>query len=476
MSVTTVTIGLLVVYFVSLKWIATWAHRQGRRTVDDFFLAGRAVGMSALAGTVVASMVNGLAVTGTPALFYRGGILFTQMFVIVLGGTALMWIFGARIATEGARAGIITQGEYFAGCYDSRLVHGLVTVLGLLAILPFMAAQIAGVGKVLSAMSAGAIPFEIGVGLCVASIAAYTFFGGARAVVWTDVLQGLIALGFLVVSAVVFSQWVGGFAEGLDLVARLMPEKFVFNQTNTPVFIDNVLSWSFAIFLLPHIFQRLFMAREPRRIRQTAAFSLLLLLFVLGCILVMAVAATAELHGTLDDPDELIAAMFHLHWPAGGVVLTLVVFAVAMSTIDSVLLTVGSLVTRDATRSLLGIELTTATEFNVARWATMTFLGLGTLVAVTAIGRGAIVPWVTMSASVATLLLWPLLGTVWTRATREGAIAAMCLGFFAVCLMRFTEIGAGLPVGYATVGFLVGGASFVSVSLLTGRSAHGASG
>ncbi len=52
----------------------------------------------------------------------------------------------------------------------------------------------------------------------------------------------------------------------------------------------------------------------------------------------------------------------------------------------------------------------------------------------------------------------------------------MGLGFSAICIMRFTEIGAGLPVEYTTVGFLVGGASFVSVSLLTGRSSPVASG
>ena len=183
----------------------------------------------------------------------------------------------------------------------------------------------------------------------------------------------------------------------------------------------------------------------------------------------MAAAATAELHGTLDDPDELIAAMYKLHWPAGGVILTLIIFAVAMSTIDSVLLTVGSLVTRDALRGMLGFNLTTATEFTLARWVTMSFLGLGAFVAFTGIGRGAIVPWVTMGASIATLLLWPLLGTVWKRGTREGAIAAMCLGFLAICVVHLTGLRALLPVGFATVGFLVGGASFLSVSLLTSR-------
>jgi SSS family solute:Na+ symporter len=466
-SVTTVTVVLLILYFGSLKWIASWSHRQARHTVEDFFVVGRGVGVAALTGTLVASIVNGLAVTGTPALFYRGGILYFQMFAIVMGATALMWGFGPRIAAEGARAGVITQGEYFAGCYQSRSVHLLVTAIGLLALVPFVAIQIAGVGKVLSGVTAGAISFEIGVGLCLLSIALYVFYGGARAVVWTDVLQGLVALVFLIFSAIAFSQWIGGLAEGFERVQRLVPEKLVFNQANTPVFIDNLLSWPFAVLLFPHIFQRLFMAREPQRIRSTAAFSFVLLMFVLICILVMAVAATAELYGTLEDPDELVATMYWRHWPAGGVILMLVIFAVAMSTIDSVLLSVGSLVTRDIARGLLGIKLAPAAEFRLARLVTMSFLGLCAVVVLTGIGRGAIVPWVTMSASIATLLIWPLIGTLWKPAARQGAIAAMCLGFVAILTVNFTSLGAQLPVGFATVGFLVGGASFLAVTLLT---------
>ena len=299
------------------------------------------------------------------------------------------------------------------------------------------------------------------------SVAAYVFFGGARAVVWTDVLQGLIALVFLVVSAVAFSQWAGGLDVGLKEVQRAMPEKLVFNQPGMPGFIDNVLSWTFAVFLWPHVFQRLFMARDPSHIRRTAVYSFFLLMLVVVCILLMAIAATAQFHGTLDDPDELIVAMFRLHWPTGGVILTLVVFALAMSTIDSVLLTIGSLITRDTCHHLLGIKLSPSAEFILARWATVLFLALGAIVAFSAIGRSAIVPWVTMSASVVTLLLWPLLGTVWKGATRQGVVAAMVLGFLAICLVRFTELGTGLPVGFATVGFLVGGTSFLGVSLLT---------
>jgi SSS family solute:Na+ symporter len=176
MSTTTVTIGLLVIYFAFLKAVATWAHRQGKHTVEDFFLVNRSLGALVLAGSLTATIVNGVAVTGTPALFYRGGILYSQMFIIVLGGVFLMWAFGQRIAAEAARQGVITQGEYFAKFYKSRLVHLLVTLLGLLGIFPYIAVQIAGVGKVLSGISDGVISFEVGAGICVVSVAAYVFF------------------------------------------------------------------------------------------------------------------------------------------------------------------------------------------------------------------------------------------------------------------------------------------------------------
>ena len=53
--------------------------------------------------------------------------------------------------------------------------------------------------------------------------------------------------------------------------------------------------------------------------------------------------------------------------------------------------------------------------------------------------------------------------------TLEGAITAMCLGFLAICAVHLTKLRALLPVGVAAVGFLVGGTTFLGVSLLTSK-------
>ncbi len=341
----------------------------------------------------------------------------------------------------------------------------------MLSVFPFLAIQLAGIGKVLATTTRGAIPPELGVALCAISVGVYIFLGGARAAVWTDALQGLIALGIFAGSAVLFSGWAGGLPAAVEKLDQVMPEKLVFNSANTPVFIDNILSWTFALFLWPHIFQRMFMARTPQSVRRSAGVSFVVLNFILICLLTMTIAATAELYGVLDDPDQLLAVMFDRHLPVGGAFLTILIFALGMSTIDSMLLALSSVASRDVRQGLMRKERHAQSDFALGRWITLVFLTLAALFAVTAIGRGAITPWVTLGASIATLLLWPFLGIfVWKRASAQSVIAAMCLGFLTICSTRFTALGSLLPFGFATAGFLVGALSFLVGGLTTSRA------
>lgn len=455
------TLILIALYIAATLVLGLFAHQRSRPNEEDYFLASRGVGLWLLVGTVVATTVNSLAVTGTPALLYEGGLLFGQMFVAVSGAMGLMWIFGPQVCKLGMQKGFVTQGEVFADHYRSRVVLALTAGLGILSVFPFLSIQLAGIGKILNATTRGVIPQELAVVLCATSVGVYIFLGGARAAVWTDALQGLIALIVLAGSAVLFTAWIGGLPAGMEKLNQVMPEKLVFNSTNTPVLIDSVLSWPFAFFLWPHIFQRMFMARTPQSVRQTAGISFLTINFILICVLTMAIAATAELYGSLNDSEKLLAVMFNRHLPAGGILLTVLVFTLGMSTIDSMLLALSSLVSRDIWGGLLRRRRSTQSAFVHGRWITLTFLMLAALFAVTAIS-GAIIPWVTLGASFATLLLWPFLGLfVWKRVSTYGVIAAMSLGFLTICITRFTALGQLLPFGFATAGFLVGALCFI---------------
>ncbi len=453
----------LAAYFLALIGIAVWARTKRRGTIESYYLADRDIGVFALTASLVASAVNALAITGTPALFYTGGILFSQMFVAILVTTALIWSMGPQIARRGRQGGIVTQAEYFGSHYRSRAVQLLAAFLGLLSLLPFLAAQIVGVGKILAGVSGGQIPFEIGVISCALAIAIYVFVGGARAVVASDVLQGAIILIFLISAAFVLVSAQGGVGDVLAQISQIMPDKLVFSSTNLPPFIDNCLSWSFAFFLWPHMFQRLLMAREEDRIRHVAVMGCLAYTIVALCILLAAMAATVHFGEVEVDPDRLISAALGALWPVGGAVLIVAIFALAMSTIDSIALTSASILSRDfQSQSKRTSDVRTTT---ISRILTLFIMALAISIAMTGIGTRTIIPLVTLSATIATLALWPLLGTVWQKTSTMGVVITQATGLSVVIYVYFTGSSPFQPLGAASAGFVVSAVVYFAVTL-----------
>ncbi|MFY2824556.1 sodium:solute symporter family protein [Ruegeria sp. MALMAid1280] len=458
----------LAAFFLAHIGVAFWARTKRRETMESFYLADRDIGMFALTATLVASAVNALAVTGTPSLFYTGGVLFSQMFVAVFVTSALVWSFGPTIAKQGRQGGIVTQAEYFGRQYGSRTVQLFAALLGLLSLLPFLAAQIVGVGKILAGVSGGQIPFETGVMSCALAIAIYVFFGGARAVVASDVLQGIILLLFLLAAAVVLISAQGGVVEVLTQISLSMPEKLVFSADNLPPFIDNCLSWSFAFFLWPHMFQRLLMARTETRIRYVATMSCLSYSIVVLCILATAMAATVHFGDVQIDPDRLVPAALSALWPVGGTILVVAIFALAMSTIDSIVLTSGSILSRD----FLSQPARSGDEVHntaVSRGLVLLIMALAISIAVTDFGTRTIVPLVTLSASIATLALWPLLGAVWKKTSAMGVIITQTSGLSAMIYVYYTGDSPFHPLGLASTGFIVSAVVFLTMTLIFSR-------
>ena len=463
MKAQTLSILLVVGYLCTVKVVAYLAHKRNIPTSCDFFIANRSISCFMLVGTILATIINTLAVTGVPALVYKGGVLFAQMWIIGIIAPALIYLFGTKVWAYGKKHEVMTQGELFGVHYRSNAVKCLTGILGLFAIFPFMAIQLSAIGKVFSAATSEAVSYETALIVSAASIGGYLYFGGSRAVVWTDVVQALCFLAILVSSAILFTFWSGGYAEGIYRLEQTIPEKLQFSAENTQLFIDNVLSWPFAFFLWPQVFQRMFMAKSEEVIKRSVGWNFLLFNLVVLCTMTMGIMATGALHGELSDPDQLVAMMYQKFFPIGGAFIVVAVFATGMSTVDSILLTSSSIFNRDV---LHGPVKGAAThEFKLARYTALLFLALVTCFALSETGRGAMAPLVTLGASIATLFLWPLVGMFyWKSATSTGVLAAMSSGFIAICLTKLTPLAQILPFGPGTAGFTVGFLVFITVS------------
>ena len=470
MSVISLTITLVICYLLIIKIVAYFAHRKSSQTVEDFFIDGRNTGLIALIGTLLATRVNALSFTSTPAFIYRGGILYSMVFVGITASFFLLRYFGPRVWHTCKKNNFITQAELFGHYYQSPLLYLLTVIIGIFCVFPFLTVQFTAVAKVFSTATENAVTYEQSVFFLALFTGIYIFFGGAKAVIWTDVVQGLCFAALSIISACLFTHWVGGYGKGIETLTQVIPEKLVFNSKNTPIFFDLLLSWPFASLLWPQAFQRIMMARSSNTIRQAALGRLGVSLCMIIVTLTMGIMATAALYGQISDSDKLITEMYVKYMPLGGAMIVLAVLSSGMSTIDSILLSLSSIFTRDIFEKLLPKPLSEKLRYRFAQLISVFTLVIASSLALSEVGKGYLVNLVTLSATFATFLLWPLLGMyVWKKSTKIGVISAIILSFFAFCITNLIKNYGmlSIPLGSTTIAFLVGLFSFVVVSLLT---------
>jgi SSS family solute:Na+ symporter/sodium/pantothenate symporter len=185
----------------------------------------------------------------------------------------------------------------------------------------------------------------------------YETLGGFRAVAWTDVIQGgILMVGFAILLFVVLDHF-GGLAKSFETLKEAKPEKVAAPDALT---IRRWFSYIVVVgiggALYPQAIQRIYAARSQRVLRNgVAMMAFLPLTASLIAVFVGVTAAASPELATLTDADSdrvfgevcrivMAESPFH-RWLI--VVLLAAVLAALMSTADSVLLSVSSMLTKD---------------------------------------------------------------------------------------------------------------------------------
>lgn len=229
----TVTIVTFVLYIIGTFVLAALSHKllSKKHFVGEYFLGSRGLGSWALAFTFAATSASGGSFTGFPSLIYtHGWILAFWIASYMIFPLTTMAVMGKRINQVARKTGAITVPDVIRDRYESS---GL-GVFASCAIIFFTVANLVGQFK------AGALILEttfnlpgeffgetsifrgvkdgylVGLVLFAIVVIFYTAYGGFRAVVWTDVMQGIV-MGFGVVILVPLVLYKAG---GLENVSK----------------------------------------------------------------------------------------------------------------------------------------------------------------------------------------------------------------------------------------------------------------
>ena len=263
-------VGIYVAMGLAIAWVG---RRHLGIGMSDFFLANRTVGGFVSALTYSATTYSAFMMVGLAGFTYRGGVGALGFEFTYLCGLFLAVYFAPRFWLVGRKYNYISPAELLADRYQNKAVAVVAALLALVFLVPYGAAQLMGIGFLVSGVSQGAIPVMVGIVIAIVLAVAWANIAGMRSVAWTDAMQALIMIvtSVMVLFFVVYLGF-GGFGSFFGRMESDIPGLLkVPGETGMfsfKMYLGLCVPWVFFCLSNPQVSQRLFIPKSVTAMKQ----------------------------------------------------------------------------------------------------------------------------------------------------------------------------------------------------------------
>ena len=181
---------------------------------------------------------------------------------------------------------LVSQADFFVSKYDSESLGILVSLVSVVAMIPYLVLQMRGLGIIVSETSYGAVPAGAAIWLSSAVLVVYVVISGVHGSAWTAVLKDVMILAVAVALGVYLPiHHYGGFRQMFEAIDQARPGFLTLPRTgmSSTWFISTVLLTALGFYMWPHTFGSAYTARNENVFRKNAVIMplyQLVLLFV----------------------------------------------------------------------------------------------------------------------------------------------------------------------------------------------------
>ena len=418
-----------IAFLTAVIGISLYASRKEDNS-EDYFLAGRSlfwwlIGFSLIASNISSEHFVGMAGQGFGAVGLAvASYEWVAAVTLVVVALFLLPLF--------LKLGIYTMPEFLEHRYGSAA-----------RVLMAIYMMVAYVGVAIAAvLYSGAIGlqtiFEMdlvtGIWLIGILAGAYTIYGGLKAVVWSDLLQGgALLIGGVIVTVIGFSKvgGVGAFmTENADKLHMVLPAdhpEIPWTALLLGIWIPNFFYWGFNQFIT----QRTLGAKTLAHGQNGIVFAAFLKLLIPFIIVFPGIMAFQLYQGQIADADQAYPMLIRDLLPVGlRGILFAALFGAVMSSLDSMLNSASTIFTMDIYKRHLRPDADPKKIVKIGRIVTVVFVVAGCLMAplpaqVEGVFEYIQKFWGFLSPGIVAVFLF---GLIVRRAPLSAAMAAMLLG------------------------------------------------
>jgi solute:Na+ symporter, SSS family len=460
-----IPIVIIAVYMVVCLLVGYLVFKSKKGNVEsgEYFIGNRTSGSFIGPMSYISTVFSALVFLGAVGIYSALGIgfnvfLLSEMLLVAVFVPTVGYIFW-RLAHK---YDYITPADLLTHRYGNgksiRIIVALNTVGFMLF---FMGTQIVGISYIMETITGGLLTYKWAVILISVVLAIYIVLGGFRAIEYTDTLQ-VIILFFCVVGTFLFLnakiEWSTVFVQAQQSRPGLFEAPGPIPIYTMKLWVSQLLIIGLGFALMPQLWIRIYAVKTEKGLRNIVTYFIgfTIVIFIISFFLAVAAAPIiGELfrEGEKVVPAKIVMKLMFSKMPL-WLAATLLTGAVAatMSTVDSAVLAISSILTVDLYRKPFSPDMSPKKEANVGRVISVILIAVMALMAFyppTLLFNSLID---VAYPGLVTLAPAAILGMYWKRANSAAAISSILSGsVVAVYLLMYFRNPLGLYSGFWTL-------------------------
>ena len=380
--------AILIIYITVTFWGSLLGSKMKDVTPESYFLADRDLTTLSLFFTILATNFSAFYFLGFAGEGYKIGYSY---YIIMAIGTSFaglsFLLIGPKVWFLGKKNKYITPSELIYGQTKDRVLATVFSIVMILFTLPYLALQIVGGAYILENLTGGDLSYGLSIILLTVITIVYVIIGGMKSVAKTDLKQGLIVIIFMTLAVALIGADLGGITVANQRAAELIPD--LFSQKGVGGFytpkkwFSYLVFWFFCVPMFPQLFMRFYIARDVSHLKKSAvlyAFIPIVISILPVMIGVWGHISFPGLEGKASDQILPMMLMEHTSDWFAAIVMTGAI-AAFMSTLDSQLLALSTMATRDFYVPFSKNQLSFEREVIIGRFFVAIFAIIGLIIA-----------------------------------------------------------------------------------------------
>ena len=471
-----IPIVIIVAYMLVCLLVGYLVFKSKKKKVEsgDYFIGDRTSGSFVGPMSYISTVFSALVFLGAVGIYFLLGIgfnvfLLSEMLLVAVFVPTVGYIFW-RMAHKYE---YVTPADLLTHRYgDSKAIRIIVALNTVGFMLFFMATQIVGISYIMETITAGLLSYKWAVLIISVVLAVYIVMGGFRAIEYTDTIQVLVLVACVVATFLFLStkiEWASVFAQAQQVRPAIFKAPGPVPIYSMKLWVSQLLIIGLGFALMPQLWVRIYAVKSEKGLQNIVTYFIGFTIVIFIISFFLAVAAAPILGELFKEGEKVVPAKIVMKLMFGNMpawlAATLLTGAVAatMSTVDSSVLAISSILTMDLYRKPFNPDMDPTKEATVGRVISVILIAVmailafyppmllfNSLIDVAYPGLVALAPAA-------------ILGMYWRKAGPAAAISSIVIGSVVAIYLLFNRNPMGIYSGFWSL--LVSVIVFIVVTL-----------